>query len=96
MFAECLAALKEHVCCVILHSFYCDIWSEESAGWFVQETDIHTIWDSQYELLLYCCYIENNILNALFWKAASLRGQKSCLTEDSEGGELISCGTFNL
>lgn len=47
MFAECLAALKEHVCCVILHSFYCDIWSEESAGWFVQETDVHTIWDSQ-------------------------------------------------
>lgn len=64
MFAECLAALKEHVCCVILHSFYCDIWSEESAGWFVQETDVQTIRDSQYELLLYCYYIENNILNA--------------------------------
>lgn len=65
MFAECLAALKEHVCCVILHSFYCDIWSEKSAGWFVQETDVHTIRDGQYKLLLYCYYIVNNIFKEL-------------------------------
>lgn len=61
MFAECLAALKEHVCCVILHSFYCDIWSEESAGWFVQETDIPS------ETVNMSCYCIVTILKIIFW-----------------------------